>query len=78
MSGSAEYFGDRVESSNIARVTLKFDARTFVREVKPSFYTEVDLPAVIERVPDATHVVVGIEYGAAAFFVFDRKVIGEY
>ena len=73
VSGSAAYLDNRVQTSNTARVALKFDTRTFVRELKPNVFTQLDYPDVLGTV-DATHVVVGIEYGAAAVFVFDRTV----
>ena len=73
VSGSAAYLDNRVQTSNTARVALKFDTRTFVRELKPNVFTQLDYPDVLDKV-DATHVVVGIEYGAAAVFVFDRTV----
>ena len=73
VSGSAAYLDNRVQTSNTARVSLKFDTRIFVRELKPHIFTKVDYPNVLDKV-DATHVVVGIEYGAAAVFVFDRTV----
>ena len=73
VSGSAAYLDNRAKTSNTARVSLKFDTRTFVRELNPKVFTQLDYPDVLDKV-DATHVVVGIEYGAAAVFVFDRTI----
>ena len=74
VSGTAGYLDDRVTKSSIARVSLIFDTRTFSRELKPEVFTKVDYPEVLKKVKSATHVVVGIEYGAAAVFVFDRVI----
>jgi len=74
VSGSAGYMDDRVTKSDIARVSLIFDTRTFTRELKPELFTKVDFDQVLEKVSFATHVVVGIQYGASAVFVFDRTV----
>ena len=74
VSGSAGYMDDRVTKSDIARVSLIFDTRTFTRDLKPEMFTKVDYDQVLKKVSSATHVVVGIQYGASAVFVFDRTV----
>ena len=63
-----------MKTSNVARVALVYDTRTFTRDLKPDVFTTVDYPKVLETVRTATHVVVGIEYGASASFTFDRVV----
>ena len=74
VSGSAQYLNDRLETSNIARVSLKYDTRTFTRKLKPAVMKTIDNPAALEKAPGTTHAIVGIDYGATAVFVFDRKV----
>ena len=36
VSGSAKYLDDRVKTSNTARVSFKYDTKTFVRKLKPT------------------------------------------
>jgi len=74
VSGSAGFLNDRVKTSKTARVSLKYDTRTFYRSLKPEHFTKVDFPEVLNKAPDATHVVTGIEYGVGAIFVFDQTI----
>ena len=53
---------------------MKYDTRTFYRSLKPELFTKVDFPEVLNKAPDATHVVTGIEYGVGAIFVFDQTI----
>ena len=43
VKGSAGYLDDRVKTSNMARVSLKFDTRTFKRSLKGELFVEVDV-----------------------------------
>lgn len=74
MSGSAHYLDDRVKTTNTARVSFKYDTKTFLRQIKPDLFMEVDYPEVLKKAPGATHVVTGIEFGVGAVFVFDQKI----
>jgi len=74
VSGSAGYLDDRIKTSNTARVSLRYNTQTYKRIFKPERFTKIDYPEVLKIIPEATHVVAGIQYGAGAVFVFDRLV----
>lgn len=69
-SRSAEYLYDINSSARQARVVLRYQCTTKIKELVMS------KPARIVALQDssATHVIVGVEYGAEAFFVFDKDV----
>lgn len=70
-SRSAEYLEDVRMSRRQARVVLRYKCYTKYKELKMvSGEQEKKLGAK----DSATHVVVGVEYGAEAYFVFDKEV----
>ncbi|XP_034986077.1 stonustoxin subunit beta-like [Zootoca vivipara] len=73
VDGSAKFLLDARKSTCQARVTLQYSATTHfeqltMRQIGPQHIT---YPEVFSKGP-GTHVVVGILYGAHAFFVFDQ------
>uniref|UniRef100_A0A667ZBP7 Uncharacterized protein n=1 Tax=Myripristis murdjan TaxID=586833 RepID=A0A667ZBP7_9TELE len=75
VGGSAKYLNDSKISKNQARVTLKYKTTTKFQELSMNHLgrDNVKHPYVFDK-GIATHVVIGILYGAQAFFVFDREV----
>ncbi|XP_053186874.1 verrucotoxin subunit beta-like [Scomber japonicus] len=78
VGGSAKYLNDSKTSKNQARVTLKYQATTKMKELSMNHLGRgnVKHPYVFDQ-GIATHVVTAILYGAQAFFVFDREVSDE-
>ncbi|CAG0885349.1 unnamed protein product [Darwinula stevensoni] len=75
VSGSGKYLDDRKSSSKQARIVLQFKSKScFKGLTMEQLGTDgIEHPEVFEK-DIATHVVTRIEYGADAFFVFDREV----
>lgn len=75
VDGAAKFLTDEASSANQTRITLRYRCTTKFAEVTMNHLT-VDNIAYTnifdQRI--ATHVVVGILYGAQAFFVFDQNV----
>lgn len=74
VSGSASYLKDKKRKNNQARVSLKYSSTTFTRALKPEIFTQITYNDVLDQATSATDVVVAIQYGAGAVFVFDRNV----
>ena len=74
VAGSASYLDDRKENNRIARVSLGYKSATFKRSLAPELFLKVTYPEVLKETPDATDVVVAIQYGAGAIFTFERVV----
>ncbi|XP_034084301.1 neoverrucotoxin subunit alpha-like isoform X2 [Gymnodraco acuticeps] len=74
VGGSAKYLNDGKTSKNHARVTLKYQATTTLKELSMNHLGDVKKHQFVFDQGIATHVVTGILYGAQAFFVFDREV----
>ncbi|CAG0892011.1 unnamed protein product [Darwinula stevensoni] len=77
-SGSGKYLHDRKSSSQQARITLQYKSTSRYESLTmEQLRTEgIDHPDVFNK-DIATHVVTGIQYGADAFFVFDRQITFE-
>uniref|UniRef100_A0A8C4HL28 SNTX thioredoxin-like domain-containing protein n=1 Tax=Dicentrarchus labrax TaxID=13489 RepID=A0A8C4HL28_DICLA len=75
VEGSAKYLHDDKTSKSQARVTLHYEATTKFKQLSMDHLGRgnVKHPYVFDK-GLATHVVIGILYGAKAFFVFDRDV----
>jgi hypothetical protein len=75
VSGSAEYLDDRQSSSKEARVTLKYSCTSkFAQLTMEQLATSnIQHPEIFDK-GTATHVVTAVQYGAEAFFIFDRKL----
>eukprot|EP00064_Thunnus_orientalis_P025842 superscaffoldBa00014191_g26270 len=75
VGGSAKYLNDSKTSKHQARVTLKYQATTKMKELSMNHLGRENMkhPYVFDK-GIATHVVTAILYGAQAFFVFDREV----
>ncbi|CAG0885348.1 unnamed protein product [Darwinula stevensoni] len=72
---SGKYLDDRKSTSKQARIVLQFKSKScFKGLTMEQLGTDgIEHPEVFEK-DIATHVVTGIEYGADAFFIFDREV----
>ena len=73
VQGSAKYLNDRVSSMQQSRVSLKYWSTSRFDQLTMEQLGKIEFPEVISK-KIATHVVVGVLYGADAFFVFDQKV----
>jgi ABC-type multidrug transport system fused ATPase/permease subunit len=77
VSGAAKYVDDKKTSNSQARITGKYTTTTQYDELTMSQLAEQNIKYTdILNHPEinATHVVVGILYGADAFFIFDRTM----
>ena len=75
VQGAAKYLDDRKTSSNHSRVVLKYEVTTELKQLTMEHLGrgKVQYPEVFDQ-DIATDVVVGILYGAKAFFIFDQEV----
>ena len=73
--GAAKYLGDHKTSKKQSRVTLQYTSTTHFEQLTMDQIGAIQFPDVLND-QDATHVVTGIQYGADAFFVFDRSLEG--
>ena len=75
VQGAAKYLDDRKTSSNHCRVVLKYEVTTELKQLTMEHLGrgKVQYPEVFDQ-DIATDVVVGILYGAKAFFIFDQEV----
>ncbi|CAM5113703.1 unnamed protein product [Natator depressus] len=75
VSGSAAFLNDTKKSKYHARVTLHYSVTNRFEQLTMSHLgTEnISYPAVFDQ-GMATHVVTAVQFGAQAFFVFDREV----
>ena len=75
VQGAAKYLDDRKTSSNHCRVVLKYEITTELKQLTMEHLGrgKVQYPEVFDQ-DIATDVVVGILYGAKAFFIFDQEV----
>ena len=75
MTGSGKYLSDRKSSTRQERITFQYKSINDYTPLTMELLRPegIDHPFVFEM-DIATHVVTGIEYGADAFFVFDRQV----
>ena len=72
VKGAAKYLDNRSSSMQQSRVTLKHWRTTRFDQLTMEHLGNIEHTNVFSK-KIATHVVVGILYGADAFFVFDRK-----
>nr|BAM74455.1 pltoxin-a subunit [Pterois lunulata] len=71
VAGSAKYLDDSKKFKNQSRVTLQYKATTSFKQLMTNLETKhVEYSEYFQNL-EATHVVIGILYGANAFFVFD-------
>ena len=73
ISGSAKYLDDRKSSKHQCRVSLKYWSTSRCDRLIMNQLGHIQHPEQFSR-KMATHVVVGVLFGADAFFVFDQKV----
>ena len=75
VQGAAKYLDDRKASSHHSRVVLKYETTTEFKQLTMEHLGpgKVQYPEVFDQ-DIATDVVVGILYGAKAFFIFDQEV----
>ena len=75
VQGAAKYLDDRKTSSHHSRVVLKYETTTEFKQLTMEHLGpgKVQYPEVFDQ-DIATDVVVGILYGAKAFFIFDQEV----
>ncbi|XP_036376527.1 stonustoxin subunit alpha-like [Megalops cyprinoides] len=76
VEGSASYLKNRVSSTKQCRMTMKYEAETEYKHVHINELGPVTYPQVFEQ-QGATHMVIGVTYGAKAFMVFDRMTSDE-
>nr|AIC84041.1 Tx beta-subunit [Sebastiscus marmoratus]AIC84050.1 Tx beta-subunit [Sebastiscus marmoratus] len=75
VGGSAKYLNDTKKFKNQSRVTLQYKATTSFKQLMTHLGTKhVEYSEYFQNI-EATHVVIGILYGANAFFVFDSDKI---
>ncbi|CAF1353371.1 unnamed protein product [Adineta steineri] len=77
VSGAAKYVDDQKTSNSQARITGKYTTTTQYDELTMNQLAEQNIKYTdVLNHPEinATHVVVGILYGADAFFIFDRTM----
>ncbi|XP_053197826.1 neoverrucotoxin subunit beta-like [Scomber japonicus] len=74
VAGSSKYLNDQKKSNNQSRVTFQYKATTNFKQLSMSQVKNLKTEQT-EAVENglATHVVIGILYGANAFFVFDSE-----
>nr|XP_005157846.1 uncharacterized protein si:ch211-281l24.3 isoform X2 [Danio rerio] len=70
LSGAAAFLNHPEQSQNQDRVTLHYRTTTRLDMISQRLLEEVTLPSVINETT-ATHVIIGVCYGAQAVFVFD-------
>lgn len=72
LGGSAKFVRDRVKCSNQVRVVMKYSCKTRNEQLSMNHLAQSNIshPEVVDNI-QATHVVVGLDYGADAYFVFD-------
>ena len=75
VDGAAKYLGDYKSCQRQTRVTLQYTSITHFEQLTMDQIGDIEFPEVLND-QDATHVVTGIQYGADAFFVFDRSLEG--
>ena len=73
VEGAAKYLDDRTSSLHQSRISLKYWSTSKFDQLTMDQLGNVQFPNVFSN-KVATHVVVGVLYGADAFFVFDRKI----
>ncbi|XP_074607528.1 cytolytic toxin-alpha-like [Acropora palmata] len=75
VQGAAKYLDDRRESTKDSRVVLKYETTTELKQLTMEHLAQgkMQYPEVFDH-DIATHVVVGILYGANAFLIFDQEV----
>ncbi|CAF3105464.1 unnamed protein product, partial [Rotaria sp. Silwood2] len=74
VSGSAKYVNDRKMTKRLERVTLKYSTTLRFEQLSMSHLDKKKMIHTDVLDQDvATHVVIGIVYGADAFFVFNRE-----
>ena len=73
VEGSAKYLNDHTSSMYQCRVCLKYSSTSRFDQLNMDRLQKVQYPSVFEK-KVATHVVIGVQYGAEAFFVFDRNI----
>ena len=75
VSKSAEYLHDHKSSQHIAQVTLRYRCTTKFEHLLTKRPAQFQYSVVTKDI--ATHIVIGVLYGAEAFFVFEREVSQE-
>lgn len=73
VQGSAKYLCDRTSSMEQSRISLKYWSTSRFDQLTMTQLGHIEFPRVFSETK-ATHVVVGIQYGADAFFVFKQNV----
>ncbi|XP_070783146.1 neoverrucotoxin subunit beta-like [Enoplosus armatus] len=75
VGGSAKYLNDTKKFKSQSRVTLQYKATTNFKQLMTNLGNEhVEFSELFDNIK-ATHVVIGILYGANAFFVFDSDKV---
>ncbi|XP_053197843.1 neoverrucotoxin subunit alpha-like [Scomber japonicus] len=74
VKGSAKYLNDQKKFKNQSRVTLQYKTTTNFKQLSMNKFAILDEQQKVDiEKSSATHVVIGILYGANAVFVFDSE-----
>ncbi|XP_053197844.1 neoverrucotoxin subunit alpha-like [Scomber japonicus] len=74
VGGSAKYLNDKKKFKNQSRVTLQYKTTTNFKQLSMNKFAILDEQQKVDiEKSSATHVVIGILYGANAVFVFDSE-----
>ncbi|KAL0199436.1 hypothetical protein M9458_007976, partial [Cirrhinus mrigala] len=76
VGGSAKYLRDTKSSNHQSRITMYYSVTTRYEQLTMSHLRKITYPEVFDQ-KTATHVVMGVLYGAQAFMVFDRTLSEE-
>lgn len=71
--GAATFLQNRKASENVASVTMKYHVQTYFDQLPMEKLGNPEYLDSLKQV-EATHVVTGIQYGADAFFVFEKGI----
>ncbi|CAF1425505.1 unnamed protein product [Adineta steineri] len=75
ISGSAKYADDSQKTNHETRLTLKYSTTTHFQQLTMKHLGKGNLDQLnLHDKSNATHVVIGVVYGAEAFFIFNRTI----
>eukprot|EP00092_Neocalanus_flemingeri_P029352 GFUD01031864.1.p1 GENE.GFUD01031864.1~~GFUD01031864.1.p1 ORF type:complete len:2619 (-),score=690.50 GFUD01031864.1:716-8572(-) len=72
IEGAGKFLNENTESKKTSRVALYYEKQTKIERIPMEIITNPEYPEVFDQA-DATHVVVGVQYGAKAVFDFRKS-----
>eukprot|EP00092_Neocalanus_flemingeri_P003730 GFUD01004010.1.p1 GENE.GFUD01004010.1~~GFUD01004010.1.p1 ORF type:complete len:2638 (-),score=679.59 GFUD01004010.1:412-8325(-) len=72
IEGAGKFLNENTESKKTSRVALYYEKQTKIERIPMEMITKLEYPEVFDQA-DATHVVVGVQYGAKAVFDFRKS-----